>query len=89
MALRSKTLTDDEIAIAKLLISRGIHHQDIAALLQCNSGRIAEINTGSRGKSVAAAVIGPTVRRQIAALYSQMTLRHARLFGPVLPPVAS
>lgn len=50
---RSDGLSDAiEIAIAKLLIDVGFQHKRVAALFDCNQGRIAEIATGQNGKGV-------------------------------------
>lgn len=38
-----------EIAIVKLLVDVGFQHKRIAALFDCNQGRIAEIATGQKG----------------------------------------
>lgn len=40
-----------EFAIVKLLVDHGFHHKRIAALFDCNQGRIAEIARGHRGAS--------------------------------------
>lgn len=41
------------IAIVKLLVDVGFQHKRIAALFDCNQGRIAEIATGQKGGDVA------------------------------------
>ena len=38
-----------EIAIVKLLVDVGFQHKRVAALFDCNQGRIAEIATGQKG----------------------------------------
>lgn len=43
---------DLEIAIVKLLLDIGFQHKRIAALFDCNQGRIAEIATGKKGTGV-------------------------------------
>ena len=86
VSLPSRTLTDDDIAIVKFLIKEGIHHDDIATLMQCNVGRISEVNTGARGPDVKAAKMGPGLRQRVAELFGRMSIRHARLFGGYLPP---
>lgn len=39
---------DLEIALVRLLIRVGFQHKRIAALFDCNQGRIAEISTGEK-----------------------------------------
>lgn len=41
-----------EVAIVRLLIDVGFQHKRIAALFDCNQGRIAEIATGARGPGI-------------------------------------
>ena len=43
---------DIEIAITRLLLDVGFHHKRIAALFDCNQGRIAEIATGQNRPGV-------------------------------------
>lgn len=43
---------DLEIAIVKHLVDVGFQHKRIAALFDCNQGRIAEIATGQKGAGV-------------------------------------
>lgn len=44
--------SETEIAIVKMLCDAGFHHKRIAALFDCNQGRIAEINKGQNGAHV-------------------------------------
>lgn len=46
------SLTPRDIALIKGMIVRGDRHSDIAAHFRCNQGRIAEINTGQRGRGI-------------------------------------
>lgn len=43
---------DPEIALVKLLVDVGFQHKRIAALFDCNQGRIAEIATGKKGRGI-------------------------------------
>lgn len=43
---------DLEIAVVKLLVDIGFQHKRVAALFDCNQGRIAEIATGQKGADV-------------------------------------
>lgn len=72
-------LTRDQVAIIKGLLLRGDKQQDIAALFCCNSGRIAEINTGQEWSDVDPApgrqLPSPTLmRRGYAAFVAFQTL---------------
>lgn len=50
---KSEAPTDAaEIAIVKMLSDAGFQHKRIAALFDCNQGRIAEIVNGHKGASV-------------------------------------
>lgn len=42
-------LSDWDISLVKGMLARGDRQSDIAAWFGCNSGRVAEINTGQRG----------------------------------------
>lgn len=77
--MRSRSLTDEDIAIAKALMADGWIQSDVASLLGCNGGRIAEINTGQRGAEVTAAdLTAPETVAHIARLHIDWTLRIGR-----------
>lgn len=49
LSQNSSAPNDDlEIALVRLLIRVGFQHKRIAALFDCNQGRIAEISTGEK-----------------------------------------
>ena len=48
----SEQLTTRDVAVIKSLLIEGYQHKRIAALMDCNQGRISEINTGSKKQSV-------------------------------------
>lgn len=50
----SETLTADDAATIKLLLKLGHQHKRIAALYDCNQGRISEIATGRKHAGVQA-----------------------------------
>jgi hypothetical protein len=41
-------LDEHQVGIIKGLLARGEKQQDIAAFFSCNSGRVAEVNTGKK-----------------------------------------
>lgn len=55
MRLASRKLTADDAAIIKALIAEGWLQSDIASLMGCNSGRIAEISTRLKFAEIEAA----------------------------------
>jgi hypothetical protein len=52
MKQNSEKLTAREVGIVKFLLIQGFHHKRIASLLDCNQGRVSEINSGLKYKSV-------------------------------------
>jgi len=76
-------LSELDIATIKGMLARGDRQSDIAAWFGCNSGRIAEINTGKRGADIHAMhnglpPAGPYVISVRAALKSRETLTALR-----------
>lgn len=54
-----------EIAIVKLLIAVGFQHKRIAALFDCNQGRIAEISKGHKGAEVSCVFTAKTEGKDV------------------------
>lgn len=77
--MKSRTLTDIDIAVAKGLLNDGWLQSDVASLLGCNGGRVAEVNSGQRGPHVAAADFASAYwRAELARLHVDWTLRIGR-----------
>ena len=55
MALPSRTLSNRDAALVRALLATGMNQSDVASLFGCNSGWIAEINTGQSFPGVRAA----------------------------------
>lgn len=52
-SMQSEAPNDNlEVALTKLLIDVGFQHKRIAALFDCNQGRVAEISRGHKGKNI-------------------------------------
>ncbi|MFL5063427.1 MAG: hypothetical protein ACJ8FU_08410 [Xanthobacteraceae bacterium] len=52
------SLDDADVALVKGMLKRGDRQSDIATWFGCNSGRVAEINTGKRSPEIRAAPLG-------------------------------
>lgn len=48
MSQRSDKLTEKDAVVVKMLLRLGFQHKRIAALFDCNQGRISEINSGQK-----------------------------------------
>jgi hypothetical protein len=82
---RSLPLTADEAAIAKALLACGWLQHDVASLLSCNAGRVAEVWTGARHASVAPADLAdPATATTLADLSARMFTRIAALVAATL-----
>ena len=83
--MNSRTLTNKDIAIVKALLMAGWIQSDIASLMGCNGGRIAEVNTGKRGPGVKPADLNSyEARGYIARLHVEWTGRIGRQLRKIL-----
>lgn len=86
--MRSRSLTEADAALARALIGRGIRQSDIAALMQCNAGRIAEIHTGQKFPGIAPADLGlPEVRMTLLSRLTASGKRMDAIFKSALGPI--
>lgn len=62
MKQNSDYLSEDDVAIVKLLLLQGFQHKRIASLFDVNQGRISEINSGKKHRELKAfrSIIPPT-----------------------------
>ncbi|CUA90841.1 hypothetical protein IMF23_00040 [Chelatococcus daeguensis] len=87
MRPRSRTLTDGDAALVRALLARNWAQHDIASLLGCNQGRIAEIAAGERHAGVEPADLSTdAARAHIAVLENAWALRMHRMLADVLRP---
>lgn len=87
MAIKSRTLTETNAAITRALLAAGWLQSDIASLLGCNSGRVAEVATGARHPGVPAADLsGVEVRSRMLSIVNDWNLRISRQLALVLKP---
>jgi hypothetical protein len=87
LKLPSRKLTAIDAAIVKALLAEGWLQSDIASLLGCNSGRVAEIATRQTFPDVEPAILsdlGP--RARIAEIQVAWTLRIGRQLSEALRP---
>lgn len=90
MAVPSRRLTAADAAIAKALLGENWLQSDIASLLGCNGGRIAEINSGTKFPEVAPAdLTAPEVAGRMARLQVDWTLRISRQLASALRPAGT
>ncbi|PZU95487.1 MAG: hypothetical protein DI527_00320 [Chelatococcus sp.] len=87
MRVPSRRLTDADAAIIKALMREGWLQSDIASLMGCNSGRIAEIASGSKFSDIAAADLHTADgASRLARLQVDWTLRIGRQLSAALRP---
>lgn len=90
MRIPSRRLTEEDAAIAKALLREGWLQSDVASLLGCNGGRIAEIKAGTSFPDVLPADLGRSEpRSRLALLQVDWTLRIARQLAAALRPAGS
>lgn len=82
----SRSLTEDDAALVKALLRLNVAQHDVASLMGCNLGRIAEINRRERFERVAPADLAdPAHRDRVAALIEAEHARLRRAFSFILP----
>lgn len=90
MAVPSRRLTGADAAIVKALLRENWIQSDIASLLGCNGGRIAEIATGAKFPEIEPADLsGDEAAGRLARLQVDWTLRIARQLAAALRPAGA
>lgn len=85
MAIPSRKLTSLDASIARALKALGWAQHDVASLLGCNPGRIAEISTGARFPGVPAADLTDTsIKAKMAEIQNLWNLRINRQLATAL-----
>lgn len=90
MAVPSRRLTAADAAIVKALLAENWLQSDIASLMGCNGGRIAEVSTGAKFPEVDPADLStPEAAGRVARLQIDWTLRIARQLAAALRPAGA